>query len=124
MKIKTYLGLLLRVILVFSIVGCEDDDAGLPARIEIIQPEDNSSFPFGTMIEFQVSAWGNEHGAFYHVFGFWTISRHQTPDRMIFSKEFLHPWETDTLSVGTYIVTATLNDGGLSDSVTITITPN
>ena len=71
------------------------------------------------MIEFKTSGWGQEHGGFYCTFGFWTI--HSYPN---FRTKFLDPWKVDTLSVGSHVVTANLTDGGVSDSITITITPN
>jgi len=117
MSFKPYLGCLLVIVLAFSILGCEHGAPSGP-DIKIIEPEDNSSFPFGTLIEFKTSGWGLVHGAYYHTFVLWTIS-----SDVNFSKR-LDPWKVDTLSVGSHTITATLTDGWVSNSITVTIAPN
>jgi len=117
MRFNPFLGCLLAMIMAFSILGCEDG-APFGPDIKIIEPENNSSFPFGTLIEFKASGWGLEHGAYFHAFVVWTIS-----SDVNFSKRS-DLWKVDSLSVGSHTVTATLTDGGVSDSITVTITPN
>ncbi len=110
---------LLAVMLAFSILGCEDGGPNIPS-VTIYQPENNSSFPFGTQIHFEAVGYTVKGGIAYTV-PVWTISSY--PDFSYSEKT----WETDTLSIGAHTITATVtNDDGVVvvDRITITITPN
>jgi hypothetical protein len=105
--------------LTFSILGCEDDDLPDKAWISIIAPpENNLSYRFGSRIYFRANAYNPAKGFSAVQSIVWTIST---------NKNFSYrdtSWQVDTLSIGTHTMTATLPDDGVTDSITIAITPN